>query len=106
MSKVCPNVATEPTLQPVINERFFHCSTNTDSGAHIDVRAQGFGAFTINNLFLTFVCLTPWLHLIIKPPSLFALDPMIMRNVEHMNNGSVRWKEDLLLPLYFQHLVV
>ena len=42
MSEVCPNVATEPTLQPVTNERFFHRSANTENGAHLDVRAQGF----------------------------------------------------------------
>ena len=42
MSEVCPNVATEPTLQPVTNERFFHRSANTESGARLDVRAQGF----------------------------------------------------------------
>ena len=40
MSEVCPNVATESTLQPVTNERFFHRSA--ESGAHLDVRAQGF----------------------------------------------------------------
>ena len=42
MSEVCPNVATEPTLQPVTNEHLFQCSANTESGAHLDVRAQGF----------------------------------------------------------------
>ena len=42
MSEVCPNVATEPTLQPVTNKRFFHRSANTESGARLDVRAQGF----------------------------------------------------------------
>ena len=42
MSEVCPNVATEPTLQPVSNERFVHRSANTESGARLDVRAQGF----------------------------------------------------------------
>ena len=42
MSEVCPNVATEPTLQPVTNERFYHRSANTESGARLDVRAQGF----------------------------------------------------------------
>ena len=42
MSEVCPNVAIEPTLQPVTNERFFHRSANTESGARLDVRAQGF----------------------------------------------------------------
>ena len=42
MSQVCPNVVSEPTLQPVTNEHFFHCSANTESGARLDVRAQGF----------------------------------------------------------------
>ena len=42
MSEVCPNVATEPTLQPVTNECFFHRSANTETGARLDVRAQGF----------------------------------------------------------------
>ena len=42
MSEVCPNVATEPTLQAVSNERFVHRSANTESGARLDVRAQGF----------------------------------------------------------------
>ena len=37
MSEVCCSVATEPTLQPVINECFFHHSNNTESGAHLDV---------------------------------------------------------------------
>ena len=42
MSEVCPNVASGPILQPVTNERFFHRSANTESGARLDVRAQGF----------------------------------------------------------------
>ena len=42
MSEVCPNIATEPTLQPVSSERFFHRSANTECGARLDVRAQGF----------------------------------------------------------------
>ena len=42
MSEVCLNVSTEPTLQPVTNEHFFHHSANTESGACLDVRAQAF----------------------------------------------------------------
>ena len=42
MSEVCPNVATEPVLQPVTNERFFYCSANTGTDALLDVRAQWF----------------------------------------------------------------
>ena len=52
MSEVCPNVASEPTLQPVTNERFFHCSANTESGARLQLMLghRGFGEFTINKL--------------------------------------------------------
>ena len=39
MSEVCPNVATEPTLQPVSSERFFHRSANNECGARLDVKA-------------------------------------------------------------------
>ena len=42
MSEVCPNVATEPILQPITNEHFFHHSANTETGARLDVRTQGF----------------------------------------------------------------
>ena len=28
----------------------FHCSGNTETGAHLNVRTQGFGEFTINKL--------------------------------------------------------
>ena len=42
MSEVCPNVAIEPTLQPVTNAHFSHWSANTETGAHLDVRAQEF----------------------------------------------------------------
>ena len=102
MSEVCSNVATEPTLQPVMNECFFHCSANTESGACFD---GDFGGFTINKLILKCMCLSPWLCLIIKPQCLLALDPMIVRNIKHMNNRSMRWKEDLS-PLIFWHLMV
>ena len=42
MSEVCPNVATEPTLQPVTREHFSYRSANIETGACLDVRAQGF----------------------------------------------------------------
>ena len=41
MFEVCPNVTTLPTLLPVTHEHF-HYSVNAESGARLDVRAQGF----------------------------------------------------------------
>ena len=35
-------MAIEPTLQPVTNEHFSHQSTNTETGARLDMRARGF----------------------------------------------------------------
>ena len=103
ISEVYPNVATEPTLQPVMNECFFHHFANTESDACLDVRAQRFWGLYHQQayIFLMSMCLTPWLHLIVIPPSLLTLDPMTVRNVEHMHNRSVRWKEDLLPPYIF-----
>ena len=42
LTKVCPNVAIEPTLQPLTGETFPHRSTNTDDGARLDAKAQNF----------------------------------------------------------------
>ena len=83
MSEVCPNVATEPILQPVTNERFFHCSANTETGAHLDVRARGLWG---SRLILMFVCLILWLLQIINLLSLHVFNLMIVKNVKLMNN--------------------
>jgi len=57
MSDVCPNVATKFTLQPVTNEQFFYCSTNTEFCACLHVRAQGFwGVHVFNPLATTNYC--------------------------------------------------
>ena len=52
-SEVCPNVATEPTLQHVSNKKFFITpSANTECGACSDVRAQGSRVFIISKPIL------------------------------------------------------
>ena len=42
LTEVCSNVAVEPTLQPLTGERLAHLTSNTEDGARLDVRAQGF----------------------------------------------------------------
>ena len=42
LTEVCSNVAVEPTLQPLTGERLTHLTSNTEDGARLDVRAQGF----------------------------------------------------------------
>ena len=54
MSEICPNMTTSPTLLPVTNEHF-HCSTNAESFAHLDVRAQGFWGVHHQQAKLVFV---------------------------------------------------
>ena len=40
---MCSNVGLEPTLQPLIGERFPLRSTNTEVGARLVIKAQNFG---------------------------------------------------------------
>ena len=42
MSDVCHNVGIKPTLQPLSTERLFHQTANTEDGARLDIKAQGF----------------------------------------------------------------
>ena len=42
MSDVCHNVGLEPTLQPITEERLHHSTANTEDGARVDIKAQGF----------------------------------------------------------------
>ena len=42
LAEVCHNVAVEPDLQTLSGEQFQHRTTNTEDGARLDVRAQGF----------------------------------------------------------------
>ena len=99
MSEVCPNVATEPVLQPVTNECFFHRSADTGTDARLDVGNRGFGGFIISRLILMFVCLILLLLQIVNLLSLHVFDLMIVKNVEFMSNVCVIWSEALLPPL-------
>ena len=42
LSDVCHNVGVEPTLQPITDERLHHSTANTEDGARVDIKAQGF----------------------------------------------------------------
>ena len=54
LTEVCSNVAVEPTLQPLTGERLAHLTSNTEDGARLDVRAQGFWGDRHQSAF--FVC--------------------------------------------------
>jgi hypothetical protein len=42
LSKVCKNVAVQPRLQPLDNEKFDLRSANTSPEARLDIKAGGF----------------------------------------------------------------
>ena len=42
LSEVCHNVILEPSLMPLSGERLRHKTANTEDGARLDIRAQGF----------------------------------------------------------------
>ena len=103
-----PNWYLKIVLMWLLNQLFRNykqtLSPSLKSGAHHYVRAQGFWGLHHQQAYLcilTSMCLTPWLHLIVTPPSLLALDPMIVRNIEHINNRFVKWKEKIFYPLVF-----
>ena len=41
-TKVCRNVAVEPTLQPISNKVFHHRSAKRETNSRLDIRANGF----------------------------------------------------------------
>ena len=43
LNKVCINVQNEPHLLPVANETFQYRTANIEDGAHLDMKASGFG---------------------------------------------------------------
>ena len=90
MSEVCPDVATEPTLQPVSNERFFHRSANTECGALLDVRAQGFWGVRHQQAYFDVLVLNPLAdtNRRITPTSCFQSHDWEKRGP--MNNVSVK----------------
>ena len=106
MSEVCPNVAIEPTLQPVTNEHFSHRSANTETGARLDVRSQGFWGIHHQQGYLIFMFLILWLPLIVTLLFQHVFDLMIVRNADFMSNVCVMLSEAPLPPLYFLHLVM
>ena len=44
LTEVSHNVATEPTLQPIVVETFPYATANTTDNARLDVKARAFGA--------------------------------------------------------------
>ena len=42
LSETCPNVSIEPDLQPLTGETLTYLTSNTEDGARLDVRAEGF----------------------------------------------------------------
>ena len=104
MSEVCPNVATEPTLQPVSNEHFSHRSANIECAAHLDVKAQGFWGIHHQQAYFDVRVFNPlyWLLQITRLTFLLASDLMIMRSVGCMNSESMKLSVDHLPPLFFQ----
>ena len=42
LNEICHSISTEPELQPLSSEVFTHRTANTEDGARLDVKAQGF----------------------------------------------------------------
>ena len=53
----------EPILQPITNERLHHSTANTEDGARVNIKAQGF--WENDSVFL--LMLGCWIHLLLSP---------------------------------------
>ena len=51
LTEVCPDIAIEPFLTPIMNEVFVATPTNTNSDARADIRARGFWTRAQNAFF-------------------------------------------------------
>ena len=106
MSEVCPNVATEPILQPVTNERFFYCSANTETGARLDVRAQGFRGIYHQQAYFDVRVFNPLATSNRQSAIYTCFQSHDRENIKFMSNVCVMWSEALLPSLSSLPLVV
>ena len=51
LSETCPNVSTEPELQPLSVESLTYLTSNVQDGARLDVRAEGFWGYRHQSAF-------------------------------------------------------
>ena len=98
MSEVCHNVATEPTLQPVTNERFFHRSANTESGARLDVRDKGFWGLHHQQAYFDVRVFNPLATSNRRTSISTCFRSHDRENAECMSNVSAKLNEDPLPP--------
>ena len=55
LKDVCPNVCKEPSLQPLTDETLQHKTASTDSGARLDVSAEGVWGYQSQRAFYVHV---------------------------------------------------
>ena len=60
LAEVCHNVAMEPDIQALTREQFQHRTANTEDGARLDVRAQGFWGDKHQGAFFDITAFTPY----------------------------------------------
>ena len=62
MSKVCRNVGIEPPLQNITSEVMNYRTANTEEGARLDIKAQGFGGNNRQSAFFYVRVFNPFAH--------------------------------------------
>ena len=77
--EVCPNVAIEPTLQPLTRERFSLRSTNVENKARLDIKSQEFWNKSRSSTFFDVRLSIP-------------LHPSTTNQQQQLATGSTKWK--------------
>ena len=68
LNEVCHNVSTEPELQPLSGELLNHRIANTEGGARLDVKAQGFWGDQHQCAFFNVWVFNPLVSINRRPP--------------------------------------
>ena len=90
---VCHNGGLEPILQPITNERLHHSTANTEDGARVDIKAQGF--WENDSVFFIDVR-------VLNPPIALSYPPPATEDMSKKRKGL--WSAHQISSMDFSHL--
>ena len=104
LSETCPNVSTEPELQPLSGESLTYLASNVQDGARLDVRAEGFWGDRHQNAFFDVRVFNPFALSNRRRTLASCYQHHEGKNTENMIKESERLNTAPSLPWFFQLL--
>ena len=101
LSETCPNVSTEPELQPLSGESLTYLISNVQDGACLDVRAEGFWGDRHQSAFFDVRVFNPFALSNCHRTLVSATDSMKGKSTENMIEESEKLNTAPSLPWIF-----